>query len=941
MAPRLTIENPHALPASEVLARLGTDPERGLATAEAHARLVADGRNELPSAPPVPRWRRFLAQLESPLVLLLIAAAAISLGVWGYEGAGHVPYEALAILAIVVANALLGFVQEERAERAVAALKGMTAATALVVRDGERKSVPAADVVPGDLLVIEEGATIPADARLTRSVSLQTAEGPLTGESTPVEKGVDPIAAGAALPDRSNMLFSGTAATYGHGLAVVTATGAYAEIGRIAGLLATTESPPTPLQRQLDKVGKVLGAVVVAIAVVVAATVLAVEQVYTATALVGVLLFAIALAVAAVPEGLAAVTTVVLSLGTQRMAKRNAIVRTLAAVETLGSATVICTDKTGTLTRNELTVRALVTANGRVDFMGTGYAPEGKLVVGGRELTAATLRAEAEGALTAGLLCNNAALAEREGQWVVLGDPTEGALKAAAMKAGLDPVRLEARLARMGEIPFSSERKLMSTLHADIEAPDRVLLMTKGAPDLLLTRCTRERTGDTERALTAGRRAEIRTAIDRLAGEALRTLGLAYRRLPLEAATRLPEDAEAELTWLGVAGMMDPPRPEAPAAVRTAQAAGVRVVMITGDHPATAVAIAAELGIAGPEARAVLGRALERMSEAELVAAAAHANVYARVSPEHKLAIVRALHARGETVAMTGDGVNDAPALKAADIGIAMGIAGTDVAREAADIVLADDNFASIVAAIEEGRSIYSNIQKFLRYLLSANLGEVLVVFFGVALAGVLGVVAGAGEALVLPLLATQILWINLVTDSLPALAVGVDPPDPGLMRRTPRDPRTGVITPRMWYGIAAAAAVIGTGTLLVLDAGLPGGLIEGGGSIEYARTLAFTTLVLYELVDVFCIRSDEVTTLRGLFRNSWVWLAVAVGLALQLTVVYVQTLQQAFGTVPLDAADWLVCAAVASTIAFAREAGKAWWRAVDRWSPRHGARKR
>jgi Ca2+-transporting ATPase len=471
----------------------------------------------------------------------------------------------------------------------------------------------------------------------------------------------------------------------------------------------------------------------------------------------------------------------------------------------------------------------------------------------------------------------------------------------------------------------------MSTLHADIEAPDRVLLMTKGAPDLLLARCTRERTGDTERALTAERRAEIQAAIDALAGEALRTLGLAYRLLPPAAATRLPEDAEEELTWLGVAGMMDPPRPEAAAAVRTAQAAGVRVVMITGDHPATAVAIAAELGIAGPEAQAVLGAALERMPGAELVAAVAHTNVYARVSPEHKLAIVRALHARGETVAMTGDGVNDAPALKAADIGIAMGIAGTDVAREAADIVLADDNFASIVAAIEEGRSIYANIQKFLRYLLSANLGEVLVIFFGVALAGVLGVVAGAGEALVLPLLATQILWINLVTDSLPALAVGVDPPDPALMRRAPRDPRTGVITPRMWYGIAAAAVVICTGTLLVLDAGLPGGLIDGGGSIAYARTLAFTTLVLYELVDVFCIRSDEVTTLRGLFRNSWVWLAVAAGLALQMAVIYVPTLQQAFGTVPLDAGDWLACAAVASTIALAREAGKAWWRAADR----------
>jgi len=611
------------------------------------------------------------------------------------------------------------------------------------------------------------------------------------------------------------------------------------------------------------------------------------------------------------------------------MAKRNAIVRTLAAVETLGSATVICTDKTGTLTRNEMTLRALVTSGGEVRFSGTGYAPEGELEAGVRSLAEGALRREAEWALTAGHLCNNAAVIEQGGHWTVLGDPSEGALKVAAAKAGLETVRLEARFARVSEVPFSSERKLMSTAHADSEQPERVLLMTKGAPDVLLARCTHEQSGDAERALTAARRSEIQASIDRLAGQALRTIGLAYRVLP--AAARPQAKAEQELVWLGVAGMIDPPRPEAAAAVRAAHDAGVRVVMITGDHPATALAVARELDIARPDERALLGADLAQMSDADLAAAAAHTNVYARVSPEHKLAIVRALHAHGEIVAMTGDGVNDAPALKAADIGIAMGIIGTDVAKESADIVLADDNFASIVAAIEEGRAIYANIQKFLRYLLSANLGEVLAMFFGVVLAGLLGLAAGSGEALVLPLLATQILWINLVTDSLPALAVGVDPPDAGLMRRAPRDPLVGVITPRMWYGIALAAAVIGAGTLLTLDAGLPGGLIAGRGPVAYARTLAFNTLVVYELYDVFCARSDEESVLRGLFRNAWLWLAVAAGLALQAAVIYLPALQRAFGTVALDAGDWLLCAGVAFTVVIAREAGKAWWRSVDR----------
>ena len=569
-----------------------------------------------------------------------------------------------------------------------------------------------------------------------------------------------------------------------------------------------------------------------------------------------------------------------------------------------------------------MTVRALVTASGRADLTGSGYAPQGELRAAG------ALREEAERALAAAHLCNNATVAEREGRWLVLGDPTEGALKVAASKAGIDPAQLEKRFPRTGEIPFSAERKLMSTAHAG--AGGAVTLMTKGAPDLLLARCTHERAGDAERPLTDERRARIQAEIETLAAEALRCIGLAQRELPAGSSLN-----EQELVWLGVVGMIDPPRPEAAQAVRTAQEAGVRVVMITGDHPATAIAIAGELGIARRGERAVLGAEIARMSESDLAAAAASTGVYARVSPEHKLAIVRALHAHGEIVAMTGDGVNDAPALKAADIGIAMGITGTDVAKEASDIVLADDNFASIVAAIEEGRSIYANIQKFLRYLLSANSGEVLAMFFGVVLAGSIGLAAGAGEALVLPLLATQILWVNLVTDSFPALAVGVDPADPGLMRRAPRDPRAGVITRRMWAGIAAASVVIASGVLLVLDAGLPGGLIEGEGTVAYARTLAFNTLVLYELVDVFCVRSDERSAIHDLWRNPWLWAAAAAGLALQLAVIYVPALQRGFGTVALDAGDWLISAAVASTIVLAREAGKAWWRAVDRRAAR------
>jgi len=925
-----TMLDAHSRTPDEVCAVLATDAQRGLMPEEAHRRLSQVGPNAIQSAPPTPAWRRLLAQFESPLVLLLLAAGAISIVVWWFEGEHAMPYEALTILAIVVANAGLGFFQEARAEEAVASLRKMTAASASVVRGSERVTVPAEALVPGDILVVEEGMTVPADARVLESVSLQTNEAALTGESAPVAKDPAPVAADAGLADRTNMLFSGTAATYGHGRAVVTATGMRAEVGKIASLLSVTDAEQTPLQRQLDRLGRLLGAIVIAIAVVVGVTILVMQRDFSTAALVGVLLYTVSLAVSAVPEGLAAVTTVVLSLGMQRMAKRGAIIRKLAAVETLGSANVICSDKTGTLTKNEMTVRVLVTASGRVEVLGTGYAPEGELRIDGGGLSDTLLRAEVEAALAAALLANNAVLAERDGRWTVLGDPTEGALKVAAAKAGLSAQGLEARFPRVGEIPFSAERKMMSTAHTDAERQGHALLFAKGAPDVLLARCGHERVGATDRPLDAARRAAIAAAIEGLAGEALRTLGLAERVIQHRYASAPRPGLEEELVWLGVVGMLDPPRPEAREAVESARAAGIRVIMITGDHPAMAGAIAAELGIAPPGAGAVTGAEIARMDDAALANTVAERSVYARVSPEHKLAIVRALKSRGAIVAMTGDGVNDAPALKAADIGIAMGITGTDVAKEAADMVLADDNFATIVAAIEEGRSIYENIRKFLRYLLSTNLGEVLVMFFGVALAGTIGLVAGEGEVLVLPLLATMILWINLVTDGFPALAVGVDPPDPGVMRCSPRELGESVITRRMWVAMGVSAAVMCVGTLGVLDAGLPGGFIDAGGDVRYARTMAFNVLVLFQLFGVFCVRSDKASALVGLGSNRWLWLSVAAALALQALVIYLPAFRKGFGTVALDATDWAICCAVASTIVLASEVLKASWRAAD-----------
>jgi P-type Ca2+ transporter type 2C len=615
----------------------------------------------------------------------------------------------------------------------------------------------------------------------------------------------------------------------------------------------------------------------------------------------------------------------VLSLGRQRMARRNGIIRKLSAVETLGSTTVICSDKTGMLTKNEMTVRAVVTAGGRVDVTGIGYDPVGELRRDGQPITNPALLNEIEKTLRAADLDNNATLIEQDGRWSIRGDPTEGALLVAAHKGGLAQADLDERFPRIGEVPFSSERKLMSTAHVDSEQSGRVFVFSKGAPDMLLAHCTHERVGEEAQPLSAERRTVIQAAIEQLAAEALRTIGAAYRTLERDVVRGvLGEDVEQQFVFLGVIGMIDPPRPEVQQAVAEAQQAGIRAVMITGDHPISAVAIAAELGIIAPGAPAVTGAQLQQMDRAGIQNVLRDTAVFARVAPEHKLRLVRALKANGEIAAMTGDGVNDAPALKAADIGIAMGITGTDVAKGAADMILTDDNFASIVAAVEEGRSIFANIQKFLRYLLSSNIGEVLVMFFGVVLAGVIGLIPEPGEAIVVPLLATQLLWINLLTDAGPALALGVEPADHDVMTRPPRDPRSRVIDRRMWFDIVYVGVILAVGTLLVMDWALPSGLIAGGtGPMAYAHTLAFTTLVFFQLFNVFNARFADRSAFHKLGSNRWLWLAVLLSTALQVAVIYTPFLQPAFGAVPLRATDWLVCIAVGSSVLWLMELKK------------------
>jgi P-type Ca2+ transporter type 2C len=909
--------------------RLESDTTLGLTTQEATRRLQQDGPNELRTTPPVATWRKVLAQFHDPLIYLLLGAVAVSLVAWAVEGSDGVPIDAVVIAAVVLLNAVLGYAQQAKAEHAVAALQQLTEVTSSVVRSGELVRVPSVDLVRGDLLVLGEGDAVGADGRLVHAAALRVQESSLTGESEAVLKDVLTLEGPAALGDQLGTVFKGTAVAQGTGRALITTTGMHTEMGAIATLLEATTDDPTPMQREISRIGRMLGLAVIIIAVVVVITVFLISDVQTVRDAVTVLLLGVSLAVAAVPEGLPAILSVVLALGVQRMATHHAIVKNLSSVETLGSASIIASDKTGTLTRSEMTIQKVATASGITSVSGAGYAPVGSLRHDDTPPSGAKL-AEDLVVLSGGSLANDATLTERDGSWEIQGDPTEAAFLVAERKLGAEQ-RRRRRFERVGEVPFTSERKLMSTIEIDREHDGERILVTKGAPDVLLGLCTRVRVGLEVVPLCEELQAQIARDVAALADEALRTLSVAYRPLPQgEDLTAPSASAEHDLIFVGTVGIIDPARPEAAVAVADAQRAGIRVLMITGDHPRTAVRIASELGIVAAGATALTGLELDRLDPTGFAEAVRATSVYARVAPRHKLQIVDALRADGDVVAMTGDGVNDAPALKSADIGVAMGRTGTEVTKEAAKMILADDNFATIVDAVREGRGIFDNIQKFLRYLLSSNMGEVLTVFLGVVLAGVLGL-SGDGEAVVLPLLATQILWINLITDSAPALAMGVDPETEDVMARPPRRPDQRVIDARMWTGVVTIGAVMAAATLLSIDLYLPGGLVAGHHDLANARSVGFTVLVLAQLFNCFNARSETTSAFRHLFVNPWLWGALAASALLQVAVVQVAFLNTAFGTEPLDWDQWVAAAAMASSVLWAGELRKLVLRHRDR----------
>nr|WP_279596136.1 cation-translocating P-type ATPase [Actinomyces bowdenii] len=815
----------------------------------------------------------------------------------------------------------------------------MTKATSTVLRDGARLVVPSSELVVGDILILGEGDQVGADARLLSAAALRVVESSLTGEADAITKSSDPVAADADLADRTGMVYRGTSVAQGTGKAIVVATGGDTEMGAIARMLDAVEEEPTPLQEEIHQISKMLGIIVVVIAVVVVGTLLILADDRSAETVIHALLLGVSLAVAAVPEGLPAILSVVLALGVQRMALHKAVVKKLTSVETLGSASVICSDKTGTLTRSEMTIQEVVTASGTAVVTGIGYAPDGQVSPDAdrdgqpdADPLEGALADEVMVVLSGGTLASDAELSVTDEVWSVVGDPTEGAFLVAEKKLGTDGHR-EGRFERVGEVPFTSDRKMMSVLHTDTK--HGMIIISKGAPDVLMEHCAQVRIDGGAQPLTDEIRQRFTDHIADMSGRALRTLGVAYRVLDEAEAARVRaagqgdadfSDMERDLVMAGVVGIIDPPRPEAATAVAEAHRAGVRVLMITGDHPATAGRIAADLGIAERGAPVLTGRELTVMDDEALREAVAGTSVYARVAPEHKMRIVDALKSQGHTVSMTGDGVNDAPALRAADIGVAMGITGTQVTKEAATMVLADDNFATIVDAVREGRRIFDNIKKFLRFLLSSNMGEVLTVFCGVVLAGVIGLSDHSETGVVLPLVATQILWINLVTDSGPALAMGVDPSVEDVMGRPPRKPTDRVVDGAMWAGVLLVGAVMAFSTLATLDIFLPGGLIEVGVSTDdlaTARTAAFTTLVFAQLFNTLNSRSETVSAFRHLFVNKWLWGSIALAIVLQVAVVEIPLLQTAFSTAPLDLTHWMVVVAMASLVLWVDEIRK------------------
>jgi len=888
----------HALSTSEVFSALNTSPKDGISEQQAAERLRTCGPNELKEAPRRTRFQMLIDQFKDTIVLVLIAAAAVSALLTDY-------IEAAAILAIVILNAILGVVQEGRAEEALAALRKLAAPEANILRGGRHRSVPARELVPGDLVLLESGNYVPADLRLIETVNLRIEEAALTGESVAVEKDARAVLTQeVALGDRRNTAFSGTLVAYGRGRGIVVSTGMYTQIGMIAAMLQSVHEEPTPLQVRLDKLGKMLGFA----ALGVCALVFGVGFLQGTPAL-EMFITAVSLAVAAVPEGLAAVVTITLALGMQEMIKRHALIRRLASVETLGSTTVICSDKTGTLTQNQMTITRMWVDGTVLEVTGNGYEPRGDFLLEGERVDLKTYPAVTT-ALWVGALANDAQFETRsddkgEMERRVVGDPTEAAFLVAASKAGADREELEEAYPRIDEIPFDSVRKRMTTVHK-IKDPDALdaspfddgdklnweFAAIKGAPDVVLDLCTHvQRMDDTAVPLTAEMKASILAANEDMAKDALRVLGVAYRVEEDVPDNATPETVEYDLTFIGLMGMIDPPRLAAAPAIAKARTAGIRSMMITGDYPDTARAIAESIGLLQPGHKVMTGAQLAEMDDEALQREVKSTDVFARVSPEHKVRIVDALKQNGEIVAMTGDGVNDAPALKRADIGVAMGITGTDVAKETADMVLTDDNFASIVSAVEQGRVIYANIRKFVFYLLSCNLAEILAIF--------IAILAGLPS----PLNAIQLLWLNLISDGAPALALGLEKGDPDTMERPPRPPKESIINRRMQWQIAAQTVAISAVTLAAFFYGW-----HGGETPEMASTMAFVTLSFSELLRAFTARSEHYPLLKiGFFTNPMMVLAVLSSSVLLLAVVYVPFLQPIFNTVPLTFVHWEV----------------------------------
>ncbi len=905
----------------KVAEALGTDLKRGLTSQEAQARLERYGSNELQERPRISFWKMLLEQFNQFLVLILIVSAIVSFFLGEYLDSG-------AIMAIVILNAILGVVQESKAEEALAALKKMAAPNAEVLRDGHLLTIPAREVVPGDVVLLETGNYIPADVRLIESANLRVEEASLTGESVPVEKEADLVLEeGLPLGDRRNSAYMSTLASYGRGRGMVVNTGMSTEIGLIAEMIQSYEEEPTPLQVKLDQLGKWLGIGCLAVCgIVFIVGVLRDTEVgmilqagsgplaYLNTfkqSIVDMFMVAVTLAIAAVPEGLPAVVTICLALGMQEMIKRHALIRKLPAVETLGSATAICSDKTGTLTQDKMMAVQIYVDRTILSLSGEGYNPAGEFSDDGRPVDL-TGYPGSNLLLRAGLLCNDARLEEdtngeeAEG-WRMVGDPTEGALVVAAAKAGFWRDALERDYPRLAEIPFDSERKRMTTIHPDPKWGGYVAYV-KGAPDITIGLCHEVVEDGQERPLTAEKRRRILEVNEALASNALRVLGVAYR--PLAEVPRHPtvEEIERDLTFVGLIGMIDPARPEVKDAIEVARRAGIKTVMITGDYKNTAVAISEELNLLSPGGRVLTGAELDQLDDETFTEIVEGVEVYARVSPQHKVRIVEALKKRGHVVAMTGDGVNDAPALKRANIGVAMGITGTDVSKETADMVLTDDNYASIVSAVEEGRVIYSNIRKFVYYLLSCNVGEIMIIF--------LAMIAGWP----VPLTPILLLVLNLVTDGAPALALGMEKGDPGIMKQPPRRPGEPVINRQMVGGIAIQTVAITAATLTAFIVGLR----WFPDNLRAAQTMAFATLSISELFRAYTSRSERYSLRTiGMFSNKWMQWAVLASVIIVLAIIYVPFLDPIFETTFLGLREWLVVAPLILVPAAAAEANK------------------